>query len=144
MLLHRLPLTQHPHKEGLLSIAKNPGGTWKPGQYWPFFMPRPEVWILADQDGWIIEAVHCIYCWQPRLLWVWPHAFWSVQCASHISEVNAKLPQGAEYNILPHLPWWHNCFLTFITCMSSLTDLESTIWNWSHQSATFSEMKSPT
>ena len=31
-------------------------------------MPGPEVQILADQDGWIVEAVHCIYCWQPGLL----------------------------------------------------------------------------
>ena len=34
-----------------------------------------------------------------------------MQCASHISEVNAKLPQGAKFNILPHLPWWdHHLF----------------------------------
>ena len=53
-------------------------------------MPRHEVWILADQDEWIVETVHCIYCWQPRLLQVWLHAFWYVQCINHISEVNAK------------------------------------------------------
>ena len=27
-------------------------------------MPGPEVWILADQDGWVIKAVHHIYCQQ--------------------------------------------------------------------------------
>ena len=26
-------------------------GTQKPDQHCPFFMPRPEVWILADEDG---------------------------------------------------------------------------------------------
>ena len=31
---------------------------------------------------------------------------------SHISVANAKLPRGAESNILPHLPWWHSCLLT--------------------------------
>ena len=24
-----------------------------------------------------------------------------------------KLPRGAESNILPHLPWWHNCLLAY-------------------------------
>ena len=79
-------------KEGLLPIAKNPRSTWKFGWYWPFLMPGPEVWILANQDGLAVEAVHCIYCWLPGLLWVWLHAFWAVQCASHVPEVNAKLP----------------------------------------------------
>ena len=81
-------------------------------QCWPFFMPRPKVWILANQDGWVIKTVHCIYCWQFGLHQVWLHAFGAVQCTSYVSEVNAKLPQGAESNILPHLPWWHSHFLT--------------------------------
>ena len=41
-------------------------------------------------------------------LWVWLHAFWAVQHASHISAFNAKLPQRTEPNILPHLPWQHS------------------------------------
>ena len=65
-------------------------------------MPRHEVWILANQDGWIIKIIHCIYHWQPRVLWMWLHAFWAVQCASHLSAANAKLPRGAESDILPH------------------------------------------
>ena len=32
-------------------------------------------------------------------------------CQSHFS-ANAKLPQRAEYNILPHLPLWHSHFLS--------------------------------
>ena len=40
------------------------------------------------------------------------HMLWAVQHTSHVSEVNAKLPWGAESNILPHLPWWHSHFLT--------------------------------
>ena len=38
------------------------------------------------------QTVHCIHCRQFRLLWVWLHAFWTVQYASHISAANAKLP----------------------------------------------------
>ena len=67
-------------------------------------MPGPEVQILADQDGQAVKAVHHIYLWQPGLLRVLLHALWAVQCASCIPEVNAELPQGAEPNILPHLP----------------------------------------
>ena len=100
-------------KKDYLLVAKNPRGTWK---IWsvhrPFSMPEPEVQILADQDGWAVKAVHHIYCWQPGLLQVRLHAFWAVQCASHVPEVNAELPQGAESIILPHLPWWYNCLLT--------------------------------
>ena len=75
-------------------------------------MPGPEVQILADQDGWTVKAVHHIYCWHPGILWVWPHALWAMQCTSHIPEVNEELPQGAESNILSHLPQWHNHLLT--------------------------------
>ena len=34
----------------------------------PFFMPGPEVWILADQDGLMFKAVYCVYGGQPGLL----------------------------------------------------------------------------
>ena len=102
--LHRLLLSQHLHKEGPLSIAKNPRGTWKSGQCRPLSMPGPEVKILADQDGWAVKAIHCIYCWQPGFLHEWLHVFWAVQCTNHIPAVNAELPWGAESNILPHLP----------------------------------------
>ena len=69
------------------------------------------------------------------------NTLWDVQCTSHVSGVNAELPWGAESNILPHLPWWHNYLLTD---WISLTNLESITWNWSHPSVTFSGMKSPT
>ena len=84
-----------------------------------------------------------IYCWQFGLLWVWLHAFWAVQCTSHVSVANAKLPRGAESNILPHVPWWHSCLLADSWGTSPLLmhhlliDLENIIWNWSHLNATF-------
>ena len=85
--------------------------TWKYGQCRPFFMPGSEVQILADQDGCIVKAVHCIYCGLLGLLQVWPYALWVVQHTSHVSEVNAELPLGAEPNTLPDLLWQHNHFL---------------------------------
>ena len=102
-------LNAHMKKDSYL-LPRIPRGTEKTGQCRPPFMPGPEVQILADQDGCAVKAVHCIYCWQPGLLWVWLHAFWAVQHANHIPEVNAEVPHGAESNILPHLPWWYSCF----------------------------------
>ena len=60
--------------------------------------------------------------------------------SKHVSVANAKLLWGAKSNILPHLPWWlKNIFITYT---SSLTNLESIIWNWGHLNAAFSENKS--
>ena len=39
------------HEEGFLPIARNSGGIGEFGRCWSFFMPRPEVWILENQDG---------------------------------------------------------------------------------------------
>ena len=72
-----------------------------------------------------------------------------MQCTSHVSVANAKLPRGAESNIFPHLPWQHSCLLANSTrTLSPLThhffsNLESTIWNWSYWRTTCSERKSP-
>ena len=105
-------ISEERNEERFLPTAKGPGGTGELGWCWPFFMPRPKVWILANQDGWATKTVHFIYHWQFRLLWMLPHAFWIVKHTSHVSEVNAKLPWGAESNIPSHLPWWHSYFLT--------------------------------
>ena len=51
MLLYRFLLSQCPHEERLLPTAKNPGNAEEFGRCWSFFMPRPKVWILANQDG---------------------------------------------------------------------------------------------
>ena len=95
-------------------------------------MPRPKVWILANQDGTSHQnSMTAFTVGNLGFFQVQLHAFWAVQCNSYISEVNAKLPQGAESNILPHLPWWHSHFLhrqlenIFIICGLFLTNLES-------------------
>ena len=51
MLLHRFPPSRHPHEERFVPTVKDPEGAGELGQCWPFFMPRPKVWILANQDG---------------------------------------------------------------------------------------------
>ena len=120
-LLYRFSLSQHPHKEKLLPTPEDPRSTGE-----SFFMLRPKVWILANQDGQVIKTVHHIHCWQSRLLWVWLHVFWTVQCASYVPAANTKLPQGTEPNILPHLPSWHSGLLT--DCWGIPLPLMCSLW----------------
>ena len=42
---------------------------------------------------------------------MWLHAFWAMQCAGHILEADAKLPQQIEPHLLPHLLGWHSHIL---------------------------------
>ena len=51
MLLYRFLPSQHLHDKRLLPTAEDPGSTGEFGRCWSFFMPRPKVWILANQDG---------------------------------------------------------------------------------------------
>ena len=110
-LLYRFLPSQCPHQERLLPVAEDPGSIGEFGRCWSFFMPRPKIWILANQDRQVIKTVHHVHCLQFRLLWVWLHDFWVMQCASHLPMANAKLPWGTEPDIMPHLPWWHSHFL---------------------------------
>ena len=61
MLLYRFLPSQCLHEERLLPIAEDPGIIWEFGRCWSFFMPRPKIWILANQDEWVIKTVHCIH-----------------------------------------------------------------------------------
>ena len=42
-----------------------------------------------------------------------PHAFWAMQCASHVPEAGAKLPQQIEPHLLPHLLGRHSYILAY-------------------------------
>ena len=83
-------------------------------------MKKDSYWLPRIQEAFesLVGAGHfsCLDLksrfWQPRVFQVWLHALWALQC-SHISIVDAKLPRGAESDILPHLPWWHSCLLTY-------------------------------
>ena len=50
-----------PHKEGFLPLTQNTGGIGEPSRCWSLFLPGSEIWILADKDGWGIEAVHHLH-----------------------------------------------------------------------------------
>ena len=66
-VLYRCPLSQCHHEERFLPTAKDSGSTGEFGRCWSFFMLRPKVWILANQDGRVIKTVHHIYRWEFRL-----------------------------------------------------------------------------
>ena len=51
MFLHRLPTPECPYEEGFLPITPNTRGTRKLSRCQPLFLPKFEIWILADQDG---------------------------------------------------------------------------------------------
>ena len=89
-------------------------------------------WSLdSGRSRWrAVKAVYHIYCWKPGLLQVWLHALWAVQCTSHVPEVNAELPQGAESDILSHLPWLHNCLLA--DCVRTPPPLMHCLWFREH------------
>ena len=76
-------------------------------------MSRPKVWILANWNGWIMWAVHCIHHWQPRLLQMWLYAFWAVQSPNHFPVADAKLPRRVEFGILSPLSRWHSHLLAY-------------------------------
>ena len=55
-----------------------------------------EVWILANSDGQILQAIHHIHHRQS-------HALWAVQCPCHFSMADAELTRGVEPDILAYL-----------------------------------------
>ena len=78
-----------------------------------FLMPGPEVWTLVDEDGWS--------CWSST-----PHllsailGFFECDCMpfglcnipATFQRLMQKCLREAESNVLPHLPWWHNCIFS--------------------------------
>ena len=95
--LHRHPPSQHPHKARIpthcqefkrclrcLVGAQAISHAWT----WSLDSGRSR-WMSCQNSTLLLLSL------QPRLLWVQVHAFWAVQCTSHISQVNAKLPSGS-------------------------------------------------
>ena len=76
-----------------------------------FFMPRPQIGVLANKDGGGIKTIYHLHSRQFGVFQVWPHALWVVQCTSHVSEIDAKLSWQVEPHLLPYLLRWHNHIL---------------------------------
>ena len=67
MILYRLPLPECAHAKGLLPPAENSGGIGESGRCWTFFVPRPQIRVLANKNG---GGIKVIYCLQSRQLGV--------------------------------------------------------------------------
>ena len=62
--------------------------------------PRPEVGILAGQDGWGKQTIDCIHSGAVEFLWVWKDAFQTHQLSQYVPEANREL--SGDLN----LHWW--------------------------------------
>ena len=61
MILYQLPLPECAYEKGLLPPAENSGGIGEFGSCWTFFVPRPQVGVLANKDGGCIKAVYHLH-----------------------------------------------------------------------------------
>ena len=78
-------------------------GIGESGRCWTFFVPGPQIGILANKNGGGIKTVYCLYDRQFGIFWMWPHALWAMQCTSHVSEAYAKLSRQTKPHLLSHL-----------------------------------------
>ena len=61
MILYRLLPPECTYKKGLLPPAKNSGGVGESGRCWTFFMPRPQIRVLANKNGGGIKAIYHLH-----------------------------------------------------------------------------------
>ena len=103
--------TRMPYEKGLLPPAKNSGGIGESSRCCKFFVPRPQIGVLANKNVGGIKTIYCLHSGQFGVLRMQPHALWAMQCVSHISETDAELSQQIKPHLLPYLPRQHNHFL---------------------------------
>ena len=48
-------------KKGLLPPAENSGGIGESSRCWTFFVPRPQIGVLANRNGGGIETIYCLH-----------------------------------------------------------------------------------
>ena len=110
MILYQFCLPECAYEKGLLPPAKNLGGIGQSGRCWTFFMPRPQIGVLANKNGRGINVIYCLHSRQFRVFQMQLHALWAVQCAGHVSETDAKLSRQVKPHLLPHLLRQYNHF----------------------------------
>ena len=98
----------HVCKRTPIPLPRDSGGVGESGRCWTFFVPRPQIRVLANKNGGGIETIYCLHCRQFGFFQMWPHALLAVQCTGHISEADAKLSQQVKSHLLPHLLRWHS------------------------------------
>ena len=101
-------MPQHMYEEGLVPHATDSGGPGKHGRVSTFLIDGFQVRLLADKDGPGIATVHGLYGGEPRVLRVYPHAVWAVQCTGNISASHAEHLKRAESHVMCHLLGRHH------------------------------------
>ena len=94
---------EHMIEKGLLPPAKDSGGIGESSRCWKFFVPRPQIGVLANKNGGGIKAIYHLHSRQFGVFQMQLHALWAVQCAGHVSETDAKLSWQVEPHLLPYL-----------------------------------------
>ena len=60
-ILHQLLLPKHMHEKKLLPSAQDPGGIGEFARCRTFFLPRPQVGILANKSGGGIKTIYHLH-----------------------------------------------------------------------------------
>ena len=66
-------------------------------------LTRPEVRVLADQDGQGKQAADHVNCRATGVLLVHMNALWADQCSHHFLAVDGNLPQEPQLLLVYHL-----------------------------------------
>ena len=101
--LHRLQAPQCTYEERFVPPATDSGGPGEHGGVSAFLINGFQIRLLADQDGPRVTAVHGLHRGEPRVLRVYAHALWAVQCTSDVSASHAEHLRGVEPHVLHHL-----------------------------------------
>ena len=59
--MYQLPLPECMYKKGLLPPAKNSEGIGESCRCWTFFVPRPQIEVLANENGGGIKAIYYLH-----------------------------------------------------------------------------------
>ena len=101
--LHRFQVPQCAYEERFVPTAKDSGGPGEHGGVGAFLIDEFQIRLWADQDGPRITAVHGLHHGEPRILRVYVHALWAVQCTGNVSASHAEHLRGVEPHVLHHL-----------------------------------------
>ena len=68
----------------------------------------PQIRLLANGDGWGIQAINSIHCRPTGILWMWMYAFWTGEFPGYVPESNGDMFGWPSAQLVPHLSSWHD------------------------------------
>ena len=60
-ILYQLLPPEHVYEKGILPPSKNSGGVGESGRCWTFFVPRPQIGVLANKNGGGIQTIYHLH-----------------------------------------------------------------------------------